>query len=239
MNYSFRSTLKCSVAVITLVSASAFASAAQAQAMWTGTYIGVGVGTSNNSSDVDLSEPWDDEGYDRFFKDQLDGHGGALTLYGGYSQAAMNNFVWGVEGDVSWIGATAQDILNHVDSYYDGVLRSDVDFLASLRLRGGFTAGDTLFYLTGGLAVADIQQSYTVGEKSIHFVRDTSKWGWIGGGGVEHRLMDNVSIRAEGLFSQFSGGSASDSGGYFSSSVLTDFGDTTIVVGRLGLAIHL
>ncbi len=238
MHLGLKSNLKCSVAIVALLTIGGLTTSANAQSVWAGPYLGVGVGMANSSSDADLEEPWDDEGYDRPYSDQLDGHGGALSVYAGVNWAAMNNVVWGVEGDLSWLGASPQTYLNHIDSYYDGVLRSETDLLGTLRLRAGISSDDTLFYLTGGLAYSNIKQSYTVAEKSIHFVRDEGEWGWVGGGGVEHRLTDSLSIRAEGLFSQFSGGDVSDSGGYFSPSVATDFDNTTLVVGRVGLAVH-
>jgi outer membrane immunogenic protein len=96
-------------------------------------------------------------------------------LHAGYNWQKPSNIVFGVEGDVSFA--------------------DDIDYLASIRGRLGFTTGPTLFYATGGAAFLGVEDI---------FGDDDTLNGWVVGLGAEHKLRENVSLGLEGLYYDFS-----------------------------------
>jgi len=82
-----------------------------------------------------------------------------------------------------------------------------------LRPRLGFTAGNALFYATGGLAVTNEKVNQTTGVLNggtfTSSISET-RLGWTIGGGIEYMLTPNWTIRAEYLHLDF--GTASGPG---------------------------
>jgi|SRR5215217_1717634 len=68
-----------------------------------------------------------------------------------------------------------------------------------LRLRAGVAMDTTLFYLTGGLAVASVSQNLVIG--GFDQTATNTHIGWSVGGGVEFMVTDNISVFAEYLYS--------------------------------------
>ena len=99
----------------------------------------------------------------------------------GYNWQGPSNLVIGIEGDVSFI--------------------DEIDYLASIRGRLGYSFGPTLAYLTGGAAFIGFDEN---------LAGDDSDTGWVAGLGLEHKLRENVSIGAEALYCGFEN---EDSGG--------------------------
>lgn len=103
--------------------------------------------------------------------------GGSAFLAGahlGYNWQGPSNIVIGIEGDVSFL--------------------DNVDYLATVRGRLGYAFGPTLLYATGGAAFIGFDENLS---------GDDSDTGWVGGLGIEHKLRENVSIGAEGLYYGF------------------------------------
>ena len=92
----------------------------------------------------------------------------------GYNWQGPRNMVIGIEGDVSFL--------------------DDIDYLASIRGRLGYSFGPTLAYVTGGAAFMGFEEDLG---------GDDSDTGWVAGLGLEHKLRENVSIGAEGLYYGF------------------------------------
>jgi opacity protein-like surface antigen len=119
----------------------------------------------------------------------------------GYNwQAAGSSFVYGVEGDLGFA--------------------EDAKYLASLRARLGIASGQALFYLTGGLAVAEFEgtgfdlyaKANQESEAKILGGYDRMKVGSSGGdmetgfvlgGGVEVKVAPQWSLGVEGLYYVF------------------------------------
>jgi outer membrane immunogenic protein len=104
----------------------------------------------------------------------------------GYNWQKNGNLVLGLEGDVDFA--------------------DDVDYLATIRGRVGFAADRTLFYGTGG--VAFLSADDTSGDS------DTLT-GYVVGGGIEHKIRDNVSLGLEGLYYNFEDDLDSDDADFF------------------------
>ena len=112
--------------------------------------------------------------------------GGSVTFGGqlGYNLQA-GRLVYGVEADVSWVDIHARS----------AGARFDEDWMATLRVRLGYTFEQYLFYLTGGVAFTHVETAVT-GFGSDSAVQP----GFVGGFGVERRFAPAWSGRLEALF---------------------------------------
>jgi outer membrane immunogenic protein len=98
--------------------------------------------------------------------------------------------VLGLEGDADWSGLKGTSTTAGCPA---GCTTSD-SWLSTVRGRVGYTFGGVLPYVTGGLAVGDIQAS-APGLPGA----STTNAGWTLGGGVEVALPGNWSAKAEYL----------------------------------------
>ncbi len=98
----------------------------------------------------------------------------------GYNWQGPRNLVLGIEGDV--------DFLN------------DVDYLATVRGRLGYSFGPTLAYATGGAAFIGLSDDFG----------GDSDTGWVAGAGLERMVTQNVSVGAEGLYYSFDNNDVGD-----------------------------
>jgi len=110
------------------------------------------------------------------------------------------------------------------------------DWLLTVRPRIGYAWGQTLAYLTGGLAVTHLSFSQSYSDNinivsgnsggSITTSSSQTKLGWVVGGGFEQLLAGgNWSIRAEYLYVRFDGLGASGRLSHFTPGVGTDYAD--------------
>jgi opacity protein-like surface antigen len=161
---------------------------------WTGLYGGVEgggvfgrskqIGELAASSDTSDATPW------------YNVDGGLVGGTIGYNSQFYRIFVYGFEGDASWVDARGS-------AAQIGVFRSDQtgvttqDWLGTARVRIGVTpANGWLVYGTGGLAVADVAASVIGDFAPEHHVRP----GWTAGGGIEAAITGNWSAKLEYLF---------------------------------------
>lgn len=114
---------------------------------------------------ANIGAAWDDSDDIEIIDDATLIGGGHL----GYNWQGPSNFVVGLEGDIEFL--------------------EDVDYLATIRGRLGYSFGPTLAYVTGGAAFIDFG--------------DFDDEGWVAGLGVEHKIRDNVSFGVEGLYYGF------------------------------------
>lgn len=164
---------------------------------WAGPYIGLDGGVAWNHVKVDFP-------FDALMPSTSNtSAGGTFGGHIGYNWQA-NNFIYGVEADLSWIGATAGTGPTRSISFSaNPVTASKIPWLATFRGRAGIVADDNLFYLTGGAAVGEVKNSTTdLNGLSPPTTTDTTRWGWVAGGGIEHRFMSapNWSARVEALY---------------------------------------
>lgn len=106
-------------------------------------------------------------------------------------------FVLGVVVD-----ATAQNKTGSTDiplTTPQQTLETSVPLVASIRGRAGVAADTTLFYATGGLALAHVSNTLTVGT-GYEETASATHFGWTVGAGIETMLTDNISIFAEYLY---------------------------------------
>lgn len=148
---------------------------------WSGPYIGATAGAGFLDTFYVPSGSPDPE---------LAGDGYLVGGLAGYNMQ-FDNFVVGVEGDISFGEIEATNSLDQVDF--------EIPHVATFRLRAGYAHDRTLLYATGGLAIARGDMTlpaFSESEKMTHY-------GYVIGGGIEHALMDTLSIRMEYLYGNF------------------------------------
>src|SRR4030095_7821267 len=77
---------------------------------------------------------------------------------------------------------------------------SRISWLSTVRGRFGLAVGDTMAYMTAGVAFGGVRNSVTFDAVSSTYSSSKTKTGWTIGGGVEHMLSRNWTVGLEGLF---------------------------------------
>jgi outer membrane immunogenic protein len=72
--------------------------------------------------------------------------------------------------------------------------------LATLRARAGYAAGNTLLYLTGGVAAAEIEFGGAVGPLGIDDSDTEWVYGYAIGAGIEHAISESLTVGLEYLY---------------------------------------
>ena len=181
---------------------------------WTGFYLGLHGGYAWGESDVELSEAAAGELGDT----SIDLEGWLAGVQGGFNYQ-MGSFVIGIEADASWSdidGSSSEDGVIIVPVTYNSDL--ELEWLASVRLRGGFAIDRALIYGTGGIAFAQMNYDYDItdggGTEFISGSIDENMTGWTVGGGLEYAATQNFTVKLEYLYTD-----------------LGDFDDSTTLVG--------
>lgn len=179
--------------------------AAHAQATgqhnWGGPYGGATVGAT--SFKTETADYWCWYACDAPGNSEVKLSGG---LTGGYNWQLSNNFVVGIEADIS-TGAKSSETINYTNtSGQDGVTwDSKWSALATVRGRAGLAVDRTMVFVTGGLAIAKAKYDATSFYPSFPQNENRASWdgnltGLTVGAGVEHALTKNMSFKAEYLY---------------------------------------
>jgi outer membrane immunogenic protein len=223
---------------------------------WAGFYVGVHGGAVNHKSTAyDLDRFGDFITNTPFFPVSV-GQSETSALAGvhlGYNWQS-GRFVYGLEGDFAGVfnndsevtfTAAALGAPQFIQTY-----SSELKWLSTVRGRLGMDFNSTLAYVTGGLAIAGVNNRWGMGSTdgsiepqfAFQFVDDSTRLGWTIGGGIEHRFSPNWSFRIEGLYVDL--GTSNTVRHTFVSGGGTDFGifgsqwENTMIVGRAGLTYH-
>jgi outer membrane immunogenic protein len=118
--------------------------------------------------------------------------------YAGYNWQS-GNFVFGLEGDIEG-GDVGGSFRNAAGTVWGS---TDLDWQGSLRARMGIAAYRTLFYITGGwaLAQADEKGSTSTPVGCCGFSADLD--GWTLGAGIEYAFTNNFVVRSEYRYTDF------------------------------------
>jgi outer membrane immunogenic protein len=98
--------------------------------------------------------------------------------------------------------------------FTDDSVRHKIDWFGTVRGRLGYSTGPSLFYVTGGLAYGDVQRSgnvvgrttvigvpaVTINSFAGSYNVSTVKTGWTIGAGLESKIWNNWSVKAEYLY---------------------------------------
>jgi outer membrane immunogenic protein len=122
------------------------------------------------------------------------------TTFIGGGQIGYNfqtgGLVWGIEADGSWLSGKKE---THESG---GTYGTHFPWLATVRGRLGVAFGNSMAYVTGGVAFTKIKASF-VECSDCQGSYSKTKTGWVLGGGVEHMLTRNWTIGAELLLVDF------------------------------------
>jgi outer membrane immunogenic protein len=158
-------------------------------ASWAGWYIGAHAGAVWQKTDANSA-------YQGF---AFDNNTFSKTGFIGGGQIGYNwqhgNFVFGLEGDISGLGGTNTGQFQNFSGYQ---YKSRINWLSTVRGRFGLAVGDTMAYMTAGVAFAGVKN--TVHAVGSDYSSSKTRTGWTVGGGVEHMLNRNWTIGLEGLF---------------------------------------
>jgi outer membrane immunogenic protein len=203
---------------------------------WTGFYIGGHVGAGWGTKEwtfarTDIEPREVERGYETVTVDGFTiprfpfGEGSVNGFLAG-GQVGFNwqtgPIVLGVEAEASWTNLEGRNTCIGPGSIFTivGVLsvacKSEVDVLASLTGRVGFSFGQTMVFAKGGVAYASEEHSIRPALASLSpadvFCADTNcnfkgkdddRWGWTFGAGVEHAFTPNWSAKVEYQFYDF------------------------------------
>jgi outer membrane immunogenic protein len=134
----------------------------------------------------------------------------------GYNYQFYKHFVLGVETDAQWSGITGQHQSNAVERPYSVVSldsRVGLDWFGTTRVRAGFARGDSLSYVSAGVAYGQVSLSgvdYAGGAFSSGL--SAVRAGWSIGTGTEYAITSDLALRADYLYLSMGGVSGSTSG---------------------------
>jgi outer membrane immunogenic protein len=170
---------------------------------WTGFYIGIaGGGSLGTSTHIDRATGLGDTiGYNV--------KGGLVGGTLGYNWQ-MSSFVFGLEGDISWVGEYGSHIddglanVNNPNGPFDAQSFTKETWLATARARFGYAVNNLLFYGTGGYAGAGVEAGIKNAATNALLVSSSStRNGWTAGGGLEWGFAPNWSAKFEWLYMKF------------------------------------
>jgi outer membrane immunogenic protein len=171
-------------------------------ANWTGWYIGANAGAAWQNTNAKLVDQY--SGFtshrETFSKTGFIG-GGQI----GYNWQ-HGNFVFGLEGDISGLSSKNTGQAGYL------AYSSQIRWLSTVRSRFGLAVGDTMAYMTAGVAFGGVKVSSTECVGCDSYSSSKTRTGWTVGGGVEHMLNRNWTIGLEGLFVDLGKSSASGDG---------------------------
>jgi outer membrane immunogenic protein len=140
---------------------------------WTGAYIGLNGGGG-----------WGKSNYAGL--DKYDVSGGLIGATIGYNWQ-FGTWVFGLEGDIDWTG-----IRGSGTNLYGATTKND--FLATMRGRVGYSFDRFMPYVTGGLAIGNINAN------DYWFSKSQTNAGWTVGAGVEFAFAPQWTAKVEYLY---------------------------------------
>jgi iron complex outermembrane recepter protein len=199
---------------------------------WVGPYLGINVGYSVGKSRTDTLFSDASAGTPLFATSSSDNLDGVIAGFqGGYNWMASNRLVAGIEADIQLStqnttptficpGAICSPTIGDPGSVSAALDRAQkLDWFGTVRGRLGATVTpQTMAYLTGGLAVAEIKTAGTISGVmpgvddngnpivtpiGIGFNDRRTKAGWAAGGGFETHLSGNLTGKVEYLYLDF------------------------------------
>ena len=199
---------------------------------WAGPYLGINVGYSAGKSKTDTVFSDATAGSALFATGSSDNLNGVIAGFqGGYNWMASNWLVAGLEADIQLStqnttptyvcpGAVCNPLIGDAAAVAAGLDRAQkLDWFATVRGRLGATVTpNSMMYLTGGLALAEIKTAGTlsgsnlsfdesgnpvVAPVGVNFYDHRTKAGWTAGAGIEAHLGGNVTGKVEYLYLDF------------------------------------
>lgn len=160
---------------------------------WTGFYVGAHLGYAWGDKDW-----WDPTFLGVAASHNVDGFIGGVQA--GYNWQA-GQWVFGIEGDISWADMNGNALCGPALAF---TCNSDVNWLATLTGRVGYTWDRMLLYVKGGVAWADDSYTFATGAGVFGASSgDGSRSGWTLGVGLEYAFWNNWSTKIEYNYMDF------------------------------------
>lgn len=174
---------------------------------WTGFYVGGHVGGGFSEANVSAVQPLWPSDVGNFSTNGSGVVGGGQI---GYNWQFAPNWVLGIEGDISGTGirnnaVAPVTILGVPQPNVNHEADRNIDWMASVRGRLGWTSDRWMVYATGGAAWADVNyRTNFVGLPiNVSLNKNVTLSGWVAGGGVEYAVSNNWTVRGEYLHYDF------------------------------------
>lgn len=185
---------------------------------WGGVYVGANAGYAwgTSSASIALGGQWATEGQalrDRFSADGArgvspNGFTGGVQI--GYNYQ-VNQAVFGIEADLNYLGLRRTGtVVSAGAPTYTFTRNVSTDMLITLRPRIGFAADRTLFYVTGGLAMSQVRDNWSVASSGGYLKAangSSFRVGWTAGAGIEHAFGNGWTAKLEYLYTDLGGAS--------------------------------
>lgn len=160
---------------------------------WSGIYVGAQVDYGWGRAQLPEARP--SPGYTIYTNlERTDGVAG--TLHGSYN---LKTGAWVVGGEAELGRASAST--NLPAWAFGDYGKADMDSLGMARLRAGYAVDNTLYYATGGLALAHTQANFA--DMPAFDINSETKNGWTLGFGAERALTDKWTTRVEYRYADF------------------------------------
>lgn len=175
---------------------------------WSGFYAGVSVGyAKHNSAYTDIN------GFNEFDLTSTTSSNGAIGgVQIGYN-VQSGSLVYGIEADFSGLSnnRSEHNLINFGGAGLFGINKTNaIDWLGTVRGRLGLAVDRTLIYGTAGVAFGHVQNRWGFSNDNPptfddpnhdrDFVGDTTRVGFVVGGGLEHAFAPNWTAKAEALY---------------------------------------
>lgn len=159
---------------------------------WAGFYVGAQVGYAWGDADVVSSSAVPA----RVGAASVDSKGFLGGLHAGYNWQ-RGSLVYGLEADIEY--AALDGSANVLSAVPEVLGRATVEnqLRGSLRARLGVAFDRTLLYVTGGLALGQVEASFANVARTSSASGSETQFGWTVGAGVEYAISNNWSARVE------------------------------------------
>jgi outer membrane immunogenic protein len=147
---------------------------------WSGAYFGVDVGHGWLDGDFSLGGVTASDDFD----------GATLGGFVGYNWQFSNGFVAGIEGDLSY---------NFNENEYLGAVDIGTDWAGSVRGKVGYALDRALVYAAGGWTATN---GY-INIDALNIDENETFHGWTIGAGVDYAVTDNLFLRGEYRYNDF------------------------------------
>jgi outer membrane immunogenic protein len=160
---------------------------------WTGFYVGINGGYIFEGGKSQVTGFGSSGG----LKTMGDGFTVGGTL--GYNYQ-INNFVVGLETDLNYVDLGKRVTTNF--GAFSGTVSQDMSYLGTVRGRLGVAFDRVLIYGTGGLAYGNQEARTNITGLGGSFAgsKDSTRFGYTLGAGVEYAISNNWSVKAEYLY---------------------------------------
>lgn len=166
---------------------------------WTGFYAGIFGGVATGDFDYSLVPA----GGPSVLDFNINGGGG----FGGVAVGVdyqIDQFVVGAVADIA-IANHAASVGFNVPGLGDGELNSTLEYLGTVRARGGVAFDNLLAYAHGGVAFGGTKQELTVAGAAVPGFdpENPNRVGYTIGAGVEYKITDTISFQTEYAYTNF------------------------------------